>query len=96
MSVRIVCVVCGIEHGPPDGRPLQGVCEHESCVALDEAKDLTDFTVTALFDKAARRATYVQNLQEEDSDEDARLAISRFARARKRAMYAVAKQRGDA
>ncbi len=96
MSIRIVCVVCGIEHGPPDGRPLQGVCDHEACVALDQAKDFTDFTVEGLFAKAARRATYVQNLEEQDSDEDARLAISRFARARKRAMYAVAKQRGDA
>jgi hypothetical protein len=96
MSVRIVCVVCGIEHGLPDDKPLQGVCAHQACTAL-VSEEVTAFTIRHLYDKAARRATYVENLDESDSDEMVRLAVSRYQRARKRAMYAtsVYKNRGE-
>ena len=87
MSVRIVCVVCGVESGAPDATPVDSVWGHLSCIALT-TDTVTSFTVTSLFDKAARRSVYVQNLSPEDSDDDVRLAISRYQRARKRAMYA--------
>ena len=90
MSVRIVCVVCGVESGPQTlpRYKVDSVCSHISCIALT-TDTVTSFTVTSLFDKAARRSVYVQNLSPEDSDDDVRLAISRYQRARKRAMYAV-------
>ena len=88
MSIRIVCVVCGIESGQPEDKAVEGVCPDQMCQALTTEK-VTRLTVSSLFDQAARRAVYVENLTEEDEEDQARIALIRYQRARRRAAYAL-------